>query len=157
MAAMKRGGIQSIGDLLASVFARRKWDRRLALHEVFSFWKQAVGREIAVHARPDVIRQDVLWVKVSDPIWMQQLHFNKQLLLDKINGRLRGGVAFTDIRFQLGYGNDPASDDKPAAVAGKIAPSPPRPVPSSLADALTEVEEDALREAIRRAFQRSSG
>jgi predicted nucleic acid-binding Zn ribbon protein len=89
-----------IKRLLATVFANKKWHSKLELHRVFSFWDATVGREIAAIAQPSLIRGHVLWVKVADSVWMQHLHLQKILLLDKINQQLHN-EKISDIRFQL--------------------------------------------------------
>ena len=91
-----------IDKVVAGLFKERKWDRRLGLHMVFHFWDRAVGSERARIAQPHVIRGSVLWVNVSDSIWMQRLHLEKPGLLEKINKQLPGPEVLSDIRFQLG-------------------------------------------------------
>ena len=82
------GTTTDLGSLLATVFQKKNWQRRLGLHQVFFFWDKVVGVEIAAHAQPDIIKGDVLWLKVSDSIWMQQLQFEKQNILVRLNKRL---------------------------------------------------------------------
>ena len=89
-----------ISRLLSTVFDNRKWRSKLELHRVFEFWDRTVGKDIAAVAQPSIIRSRILWIKVIDPIWMQQLHLQKILLLDKINKQLHGET-FSDIHFQL--------------------------------------------------------
>ncbi|MDX2434093.1 MAG: DUF721 domain-containing protein [Desulfobacterales bacterium] len=89
-----------ISRLLSTVFENRKWSSKLELHRVFEFWNKTVGKEIAAVAQPYLIRGHVLWVKVRDSIWMQQLHFQKMLLLENINKQLVN-EKFSDIHFQL--------------------------------------------------------
>ena len=90
-----------ISRLLSAVFENKKWHSKLELHKVFRFWDRTVGKEIAAVAQPSLIRgRDVLWVKVKDSIWMQQLHLQKMLLLEKINKQL-SGEKISDIHFQL--------------------------------------------------------
>ncbi len=89
-----------ISHLLSTVFENRKWRKKLELHRVFEFWDRAVGKEIAAAAQPSLIRSTVLWVKVKDSIWMQQLHLQKILLLEKINARL-DNEKISDIHFKL--------------------------------------------------------
>lgn len=91
---------EEISRLLSSVFENRKWHSKLELHKVFEFWHKTVGKDIAAVAQPSFIRGHVLWVKVKDSIWMQQLHFQKILMLEKINEQL-SGEKFSDIHFQL--------------------------------------------------------
>jgi len=90
-----------ISRLLSAVFENKKWRSKLELHRVFEFWDKTVGKEIAAVAQPALIRsRSVLWVKVKDPIWMQQLHLQKMLLLEKINRQLND-EQLSDIHFQL--------------------------------------------------------
>ncbi|MEN8258677.1 MAG: DUF721 domain-containing protein [Thermodesulfobacteriota bacterium] len=120
-----------ISSLLGEMITRRHWQDRFELHEVFDFWEKAVGKEIASHATPAKYRGKVLWVDVSDSIWMQQLQFLKTALMDKVNKEF-DSVEVEDIRFQLRL----PTDDTPKRE------SPPRPVgPAPDAGDLTQFEE----------------
>ena len=81
-----------LGSLLTSVLTQKDWQRRLRLHQVFIFWDEVVGGEIARHAQPQVIKGDVLWLAVSDSIWMQQLQFERHHILELLNARLSAGA-----------------------------------------------------------------
>jgi len=89
-----------ISRLLSTVFESKKWRSKLELHRVFEFWNKTVGKDIASVAQPSLVRGRVLWIKVADPIWMQQLHLQKILLLEKINKQLLSET-FSDIHLQL--------------------------------------------------------
>jgi hypothetical protein len=151
----------ALGTLLSSLVSQREWRRRLLLNQVFLFWDEVVGPEIASHAQPRVIRGEVLWLGVSDPMWMQQLQFEKVQLLSLLNARLKkqgkGGaargeanqetVSLADLRFQL----DPALGRQPAP--------PPEPLPAPTIDAeeyaqfvasLNSIPDQALREGMKR-------
>ncbi|MGV1099534.1 DciA family protein [Thiovibrio sp. JS02] len=106
-----------IDSLLAELFKKRQWERRLGLHAIFRTWPRVVGREIAGRAAPQVIRGTVLWVAVSDSVWMQQLHLQKQQLLEYINNSLDGPETISDIRFQLDVtlGQGKEDENGPAA------------------------------------------
>jgi hypothetical protein len=108
-----------ISRLLSAVFENRKWRSKLELHRVFEFWDRTVGKEIAAVAQPSLIRsRSVLWVKVKDSIWMQQLHLQKMLLLEKINSQL-DGEQLSDIHFQL----DSSLSVPPVPETGKPIPA----------------------------------
>ena len=115
--------ITRIDSLFAELFKKRQWDKRLALHAVFRNWPQVVGPEIAERTAPQVIRGTVLWIAVSDSVWMQQLHLQKQALLEQINANVRGGEKISDIRFQIDaiLGEEKIVADIPSPVA----PPPP--------------------------------
>jgi len=64
-------------------------------------WCQAVGERIAAQAQPGYVRSGVLWVRVSNSVWMQELHFLKNMLLERLNACLRAS-RLADIRFYVG-------------------------------------------------------
>jgi len=117
-----RGQITGIGSLLKSMVAERDWLTTLNRHRLFEFWGEAVGREVASHARPKVIRKQVLHVEVTDSVWMQQLHLQKGCLLDALNRRI-GADGLTDIRFTLNFRATFA--EEPPAVRGPKSPPDP--------------------------------
>jgi len=114
-----------IDKLLAELFRKKNWQRRLGLHAIFQTWPQVVGEEIARRAAPHVIRGDVLWVAVSDSVWMQQLHLQKQQLLEHINASLAGPEKISDIRFQIDAGLE---DERPLPDSAKAASRRPLPL-----------------------------
>ena len=114
----KRGEITGMAALLTALAAERQWAGPLNRHRLFDFWLEAVGPEVADHARPQVIRGSVLHVEVTDSVWMQQLHLQRGFLLEILNQRL-GEEGLTDIRFVL----------KSRPCFAETTPPPSRPQP----------------------------
>ena len=104
-------GPVEISRLLSGVVADKKWRAKIELHRVFELWQSIVGPEIAAIAQPSLIRGHVLWVKVAESIWMQQLHLQKMLLLENINKKLQN-EKISDIRFQLNSSLSPPPEPK---------------------------------------------
>ncbi|NTV14802.1 MAG: DUF721 domain-containing protein [Desulfobulbaceae bacterium] len=143
--ARERGKITGIGNLLSALVADRNWAKALNRHRIFEFWAEVVGRDVAAHARPKVIRKQVLHVEVTDSVWMQQLHLQKGCLLAALNRRI-GEEDLTDIRFTLHYG---ASFAKPAP---RKSPPPPPPDPVKLAEfeqLLVAIEDVEVRDSLK--------
>lgn len=61
---------------------------RIEQHQVWFIWDKVVGAQIAAHARPASIRNNVLEVRVDHAVWMQQLQLLKPQILTKINRQL---------------------------------------------------------------------
>ena len=151
--------VAGLGSVLADVFQKRNWQRRLKLHQVFLFWDEVVGREIAFHARPCLIKGDVLWVDVSDPIWMQQLQFEKHTLLTRINQRLAGEedaastdnaepLKLRDLRFQPA--SLKGSDKKVKSIDQDAAPVIDPVKLKRFEETISTLEDPELRESMRR-------
>jgi len=69
--------------------------------EIWKVWEEVVGETISKNARPSRIRSRRLRVTVSDPIWLQELHFMESTLREKLNHRL-GRTAIDAIDFKVG-------------------------------------------------------
>jgi len=64
-------------------------------------WNRAVGPQIGAKAQPDRLKDDVLYVRVANSVWMHELQFMKQDIISKLNGIL-GGTTVAQIRFFIG-------------------------------------------------------
>jgi len=67
---------------------------------IWRVWDEVAGETIARNAQPLWIRNGRLRVKVSDPIWLQELSFMEETMRNKLNERL-GRKAVEKIEFRL--------------------------------------------------------
>lgn len=68
--------------------------------EIWTTWEEAVGKAIAGHAKPTWIKKGCLRVTVTDAIWLQELEYVKETIIDKLNEKLgRKAVQRIDFRF----------------------------------------------------------
>ena len=145
--------LQKIGDILQKVLKRHRIPVRTEDHQLEKIWNEAVGPKIAAYARPEAIKRNVLFVKVANSVWMQQLHFLKQDILEKVN---------------RSYENNPVSniffsiDDRVAAAAEKKKPPSPERESSPLKardkkmieKSLASIKDEDLKEILKRAMTR---
>ena len=68
---------------------------------IWKVWDEVVGGPIANNAQPSWLKNGRLRVKVSDPIWLQELEFVGETIIEKLNGKL-GREAVKKIDFRLG-------------------------------------------------------
>jgi predicted nucleic acid-binding Zn ribbon protein len=78
-----------------------------------------VGKTIAVNAQPEKIRNGTLFVKVTSPVWMQQLQFMKEMIAEKLNHRLKREIV-KNIFFVVGRIDAPRLPE-----TATVAPSAP--------------------------------
>jgi hypothetical protein len=90
-----------IGSLLDWVCKEFNLDTGLKIQKVFEVWDEVVGETIAKKAKPEIIRNRVLVVKVSSSPWLQELQFMKEQIRDKLNEKI-GEKLIDDLFFQLG-------------------------------------------------------
>ncbi len=60
------------------------------LYAVWQVWRSEVGEEVARHARPIRLRRGVLTVAVSGSAWMQEVHFMKSRLVERLREAVPG-------------------------------------------------------------------
>jgi len=85
--AKKSPQLERVGEVLDKSLKRLDLAPRLDDYGVWPIWNEIVGGTIARNAQPEKIRNGTLFVKVSSPVWMQQLQFMKEMIADKLNHR----------------------------------------------------------------------
>ncbi len=95
--------LTSLKDILSTLMenAQLPFNPKDAL--IWRVWDEVVGRPIARHAQPTWIKDGRLRVKVTDPIWLQELSFIGDQILGKLNTKL-GRKAVHRIDFRLDRG-----------------------------------------------------
>ncbi|MBU6154481.1 MAG: DUF721 domain-containing protein [Bdellovibrionales bacterium] len=56
---------------------------------ILELWPEAIGESISKHAKAVQIKGTILFISVEKPVWRQELHSNKSLVLQKLNQNLR--------------------------------------------------------------------
>ena len=59
--------------------------KRIEESDAVSRWEEAVGAQIAKHARAVRVQDGILWIEVDHPIWKTELHYRKRQILDRLN------------------------------------------------------------------------
>ncbi len=96
-----RSELMPMGDIIASLMTDGTLPYRPDDIEIWRVWKEVVGQTYAEHSQPSKIRKKELTVTVTDAIWLQELTFQKEIILEKINGKL-GRKAVNSIRVAVG-------------------------------------------------------
>jgi len=100
-AQKKAGDLTPLGDILRSFFSDPNLPFNPDDHRIWQGWGGVVGPAIARNARPAWIRKGRLRVRVSGPIWLQELEFAAETIRDRLNTAL-GRPAVNKIEFRLG-------------------------------------------------------
>ena len=83
------------------VLRQYRHDLQLDPDLIGQIWARAVGATIASNARPAAFKQRRLIVHVTSSVWLQELHFQKTALIERIN-REAGQSVLDDIQFKVG-------------------------------------------------------
>jgi predicted nucleic acid-binding Zn ribbon protein len=142
--AQKNLPLERLGAVLDQSLKRFELTGRLDEYGVWPIWNDVVGKTIALNAQPEKIRNGTLFVKVTSPVWMQQLQFMKEMIVEKLNQRLKSEVVKT-IFFMVGRIDAPESESV-EAMETQAHPTP-RPIDENF---LKSIDDPAIRDAFKK-------
>jgi predicted nucleic acid-binding Zn ribbon protein len=96
--------IERLGQVLHKSLKRLELSTRLDEYGVWPIWNDVVGPTIARNAQPEKIRNGTLFIKVTSPVWMQQLQYMKEMIAERLNQRLKTTIV-RNIFFVVGQVN----------------------------------------------------
>lgn len=86
---------------ISEFISRQGLEGKMAEYRFVTHWKDIVGEGVASNAVPGGIKNRVLYVHVKSASWMQELSFQKALLLKNINNYLGPSNKIADIKFVI--------------------------------------------------------
>jgi len=144
--ARKDASLERVGEVLDKSLKRLDLSPRIDEYGVWPIWNETVGQTIARNAQPEKIRNGTLFVKVSSPVWMQQLQFMKEMIADKLNQRL-GRDVVTSIFFMVGRIDAPAEISQQPTVTNSTDDGLKQ---GTREDFLTSIDDPEIRDAFRK-------
>jgi predicted nucleic acid-binding Zn ribbon protein len=92
---------KKIADVLAQLITARGYGRTQSDANLAAAWQHAAGATLAQYTHPGRIRRGTLEVVASNSIIVQELTFQKQQILSKLQAELPD-ARIRDIRFRIG-------------------------------------------------------
>jgi predicted nucleic acid-binding Zn ribbon protein len=126
----------SLQQVLGVLENHDNWKKRKQYRQLLQCWDDVVGSVVAAQTHPVYIQRQVLQVATSSAAWAQNLAFERQRILAKLNARLP--FALSDIRFSTAHWTSPPpspfsdapessilwQDPPPRSIASTQAPVP---------------------------------
>ncbi len=144
-----------IGEVLSETLERKRLVGRIGQLLSPAKWSEIAGGAIARNSCPIKVQKKVLILRVTNSVWMHELQYLKPDLIERIN-TLVGRRVIEDMEFRVGKLDRKYKPSK----RNKKEKAPELPEPDELdiqkAYELTvEIEDEDLKEAIRRAYIKS--
>lgn len=142
---------ETIGDILQKVLTKRNIPHKAADRRLLDLWRRTVGPQIAARTLPETVKRGALYVLVSSPVWLHQLQFMKEEILQKMN-ELSGLEKIRSIFLSIG--------EIPPSPVEAAAHPPHAEIPTLLAkrdrdmmrESLDTIRDLELREILERAM-----
>jgi hypothetical protein len=143
--------LHSIGPVLDVMFRDLGISERIRLSNLQRRWNDIFSGPLAGHTAPVDLREGMLIVAVDSPAWLQHLKFMKKDILEKLKD-----PAVKDIKLRHGSIHQKTETSKSildleAPVFRKLTAGETE----SINDAVTEIEDDELKDIVRKALEKS--
>jgi predicted nucleic acid-binding Zn ribbon protein len=83
---------EQIGSILTKSLRSLHVDRRLKEESILLNWNRLVGERIASKANPVKIRDSILFLRVENACWRNELFFMKRKIIEELNQSAKGNV-----------------------------------------------------------------
>lgn len=97
----KRADWEPVASIIPTVLRNCHGGEGQNARIVWTFWDRIVGESLARNAQPAAFKRRTLIVHVSSSVWLQELHFQKNELIQRLN-QAAGSAVVDDIRFKIG-------------------------------------------------------
>jgi predicted nucleic acid-binding Zn ribbon protein len=97
----KSGKLIHISDILTAALARYRPAMDTQMTKIWDIWDEAVGKAIAMNAKPASFKDGILIINVSSSAWIHQLKFLEQEMILNINKQL-DLLLVKQLRFKIG-------------------------------------------------------
>ena len=97
----KKNEIFSVEEVLSSVLNQSGLTDKSEYIKIYKIWPAIVGEKIAENTCLESVKRGTLFVNASSSAWMQELHFLKDMIIEKFEKELGEGTV-KDIRFKTG-------------------------------------------------------
>jgi hypothetical protein len=121
-------------ELVRAVLKRHGVEAAVREHRIVTEWETIVGPRVAARAWPDGLKNGVLFVRVTNSAWLQELGFLREPLARAANQAI-GAPLVREVHLHLGARRGRDGDDVVAALAAqrriRQPARAPRPMPST--------------------------
>lgn len=89
---MKRSNEQTLKSALDAWLRETRLGTRLQEHQLKQRWEELFGKTIAKYTRSISVRNRTLFLGIDAAPLRQEMMYNKQLIIDRINGEIAEGM-----------------------------------------------------------------
>ncbi len=90
--------LKSVKELIYQHFHSLGLGEKFEQYMALAHWEKAVGQEIARHTEPFRVDKGVMFVRVDNDVWRNELQYLKADIMEKINQYMKKPV-IRDIKF----------------------------------------------------------
>jgi hypothetical protein len=143
--------LQRIDSILEKTLKKHHIPLKMEDRRLQDAWLRAVGSKIAAQTKPDCIKKAILFIKVANSAWLQQLHFMKREIIEKFND-LHQTEPVQDIFFAIGEIAAPAAVKTDQVYGADEMPALKARDKKMIEKSLSAIADEELRDILKRAM-----
>ena len=99
---LRKANPVSLGNVLGPITKEIGFDSNIFFEKIKKNWEKIVGCANAKNTKPLALKDGILTISVSSPVWMTQTRFYKSSFIDKINQyKIQHSIKIHEILFKL--------------------------------------------------------
>lgn len=143
----KSGLLKRADSVLAPIIRNLGIENSVRLAQIQAHWHTLFQQPLSLHLWPSQLSSDELVLNVDSPVWMQELAFHKQTIIERLTP-----YRIKTVRFRLGRVSTSAHGEKRERAARRaLTPAEY----SFLEETLTSVGDRDLKEVLKRVVEKS--
>lgn len=107
---MPKNDLTGIGDILQKLKKTTKLGKSLEIAQIWDNWEELAGKELAMHGRPQTVRDMQLRIEADSAVWMHKFSYHKWTLIKRVN-RMAKKELINDIFVTLVGDGESIDDD----------------------------------------------
>lgn len=93
--------MQKVSGILHNLIKQYGLEGKMLEYTMAENWDAIVGKTIATHTRPTGIRYKKLYIVVDNPVWLQEISFYKDDLVNNVN-KYFGKIVIKEVYLKTG-------------------------------------------------------
>ncbi len=98
----KANNFDSAKNILEKALQKYGLEKKISRYKFVTHWPEIMGAAISQRTRPEYIKKNTLYIRVTDPAWAQELSFQKPIIIKRLQRFLNNEIEVQDIRFFVG-------------------------------------------------------
>lgn len=96
----RRGKLEKIDTRLKRVLRRLNLEYEILSRKILDFWPEVVGEKVSLHTEAEKVKDGILFVRVDNPVWSNELRFYKNDYIKKLNEKVEKKI-IKEIQFRI--------------------------------------------------------
>ena len=97
--ASRKRNPQAVNTLIDGIFKKFGLEDKIAQYQFVKHWHEIVGNDIAQRSRPISLKNNTLVVEVTNSAWAQELSFQAQIIINRLQKFLGDKDTVKEVRF----------------------------------------------------------